>query len=71
MACTNNTICAVCVGTTRGHTTAGATGGGTAAGTDSAEAGATTGGRSDGGASNPVSRSIIVLDGYHKQIVSS
>ena len=40
MACTNNTICALCVGTTWGHTTAGTTGGSTAAGTVSAEAGA-------------------------------
>jgi len=63
------------------HTTAGTAGGGTAAGTGSAEAGATTGGRSDGGAGavdwwyrdNPVrvTCSIILLDGYHKQIVSS
>jgi len=63
------------------NNTAGTTAGGPATGTGSAEADATTGGRTGCGAGaadwrdtdKPVrdTRSMIVLDGSHKQIVSS
>jgi len=83
MVSAKSSICAIYVGTTWGRTTAGTTGGGPAAGTGSVEAGATTGERSSSGAGAEdlwyidkpvfvsVSRSMFMLDGSHKQIVSS
>ena len=81
MACAKSTICAVCVGTTWWRTTTGTTGGDPDVDTDSAETGGTNCGRSDGGAgaldwryiNKPVrgTRSMIMLDGSDKKIVSS
>jgi len=81
MSCGKSTICAVCVGTTWWRTTTGTIGAGPADDTGFAETGATTGGRSGGGAgavdwwyiNKPVrgTRSMIVLDGSYKKMISS